>query len=137
MTWNRLVAVVLLATACARGPAAPQEPWWGKQACAHCSMLVSEKAPSAQLLLENGQRKFFDDVGCLISWEDREHPQVVARWVRDPRGEGWVDPAQTRFAAGKTPMDFGFLPANEGVGFDEVRAAVAKKARPGTEQVLP
>lgn len=129
-----LLLVLLSVTACEKSAIAPQDPYWGKQPCAHCSMLVSEKPPSAQAVLKNGQRKFFDDVGCLVAWEDREHPEVVARWVRGPGGEGWVDPAQTRFAEGQaTPMDFGFIAANEGVTFDVVRAAVAKKSRPSTE----
>ncbi|MBL8916756.1 MAG: hypothetical protein JNM17_39000 [Archangium sp.] len=129
-----MLLVLGVVLACEKGGPVPQEPVWGKQACAHCSMLVSEKAPSAQVVLKNGQRKFFDDVGCLVAWEEREHPDVSARWVRGPSAEGWVDPAQTRFAEGQTtPMDFGFIAAREGVTFDVVRAAVAKKARPGTE----
>jgi hypothetical protein len=93
-------------------------------------MLVSEKAPSAQALLQNGQRRFFDDVGCLVAWEAREQPQLAAHWVRGPGGEGWVAPEATRFQAGvPTPMDYGFVAATDGVTFDEVRAAVARKTR--------
>lgn len=125
-----LAVLASLLVSCAEKPPQPQDPYWGKQACAHCAMLVSEKAPAAQAVLKNGQRKFFDDVGCLVAWEAREHPEVVARWVRGPNAEGWVDPAQARFAEGQpTPMDYGFIAADEGVSFDAVRAAVAQKER--------
>lgn len=108
------------------------EPIWGKQQCAHCAMLVSEKPPSAQAVTSDHKRRFFDDLGCLIAWELREKPQVTARWVRNPDG-AWVDPSATRFASGATtPMDFGFLPDPKGdADFDQVRAAVQEKVSRG------
>mgnify|MGYP007112209452 CR=1 FL=1 len=125
------ISVVALAlVACAQGAPKAEEPYWGKQPCAHCSMLVSEPRPSAQALLENGQRRYFDDLGCLVAWEARESPKLKARWVRTPRDDGWVAPEATHFSAGNaTPMDFGFLSADEGLGFDEVRAAVLARTR--------
>ena len=78
------------------------------------------------------------DLGCMVAWEDRENPKVTARWVRGPGGTGWVDPATTRFASGRTtPMDFGFLADSQGTAtFDEVRAAVRQKSQrqPGSPQ---
>lgn len=123
-------ALALFLGACPDAAPRAQDPYWGKQACAHCAMLVSEKPPAAQALLESGQRKYFDDVGCLVAWEARESPKLKAHWVRAPTGDGWVDATTARFSAGNTtPMDFGFLPAAQGVTFDEVRAAVAERLR--------
>jgi nitrous oxide reductase accessory protein NosL len=130
---SRIVTLGLLVafTACESGPPKPEEPIWGKQQCAHCSMLVSEKPPAAQALREDGARKFFDDVGCLVAWEDRVKPQLKARWVRGPGGEGWVAAEEAKYSGGHvTPMDFGFLADSAGVSYDEVRAAVREKARP-------
>lgn len=134
----RALAMLLsmLVLGCAEGALKAEEPIWGKQQCAHCAMLVSEKPPSAQALTAEGKRRFFDDLGCLVAWEDREHPKVTARWVRDPSGTGWVDPVATHFSPGHpTPMDFGFLPDAQGAAsFEQVRAAVREKAqrRPGS-----
>jgi nitrous oxide reductase accessory protein NosL len=131
------LAVVLLA-GCTEASLKPEDPVWGKQQCAHCAMLVSEKPPAAQVVTSDGKRRFFDDVGCMVAWEDRESPKVSARWVRDPSGTGWVDPATTHFSAGHpTPMDFGFLPDAAGViTFELLRTAVREKARrpPPSEQ---
>lgn len=125
----RALALVLVLAACDSTPRA-EDPIWGKQACAHCAMLVSERAPSAQVVLADGHRKFFDDVGCMVAWQDREARAVKAQWVRGPNGEGWVDPSLTKFSSGHpTPMDFGFLAATEGVGFEQVREAVRSKTR--------
>jgi len=121
--------LTLTLTACDSTPR-PEEPIWGKQPCAHCAMLLSERALAAQALFEDGCCKFFDDVGCLVAWQDREHPRLKAQWVRGPNAEGWVDPTTAKFSSGHpTPMDFGFLASNEGVTFDEVREAVRNKTR--------
>ena len=123
----RAALLIVLAMSCSDAPLAAVEPVWGKQQCSHCAMLVSEKPPAAQAVTSDSKRRFFDDVGCMIAWELREHPVVTARWVR---ADGkWVDPAAARFSAGhSTPMDFGFLADSAGaLGFAEVRAAVQEK----------
>ena len=127
----RGLVVVVLALAALVGctPAADvaAEPVWGKQACGHCGMVVSEVAPSAQATLPGGERKFFDDVGCLAEWLDRTGAKPVGAWVR--KGDGWVHVHQARFQQGvPTPMDFGFVGADEGVDWAAVQAAVRAKA---------
>jgi len=121
---------ILLLVACTSA-VEPAEPVWGKEPCAHCMMLVSEKAPSAQALLEGGQRKFFDDVGCMVLWADQERVTPKAWWVRV--GDGWKKAEEARYAREHTPMDFGFVGASDGVTFDEVKAAVRVKASARTE----
>lgn len=120
---------------CAGGALQPEEPIWGKQQCAHCAMLVSEKPSAAQVITAEGKRRFFDDPGCLLAWEARTSPRLVSRWVRGPGGTGWVDPQVTRFSSGNpTPMDFGFLADPQGsFSFDDVRVAVQEKANRGAQ----
>lgn len=122
--------VLLVLMACTADTPKAEDPYWGKQACAHCAMLVTDKAPAAQALLENGQRKFFDDLGCMAAWEAREAPHLKGHWVRTPANDGWLSADAARFSTGHvTPMDFGFLPTAEGVSFEEVRADVVRKTR--------
>ena len=117
--------VLVLGLRCASGEPKPIDPVWGKQACAHCMMLVSEKPPAAQALLTDGARRYFDDVGCLATWLENEHESARGLWVRAPTGEGWVDALTARYATGqRTPMDFGFLPAEAGVTWAEVSKGV-------------
>jgi hypothetical protein len=127
----RVVAAALAVAApgCTPGPEVATDPVWGKEACGHCSMLVSEKPPAAQLTLADGTRKHFDDLGCMAAWlSRREDAHPVGAWVR--QGEGWVPAAGARFSAGHaTPMDFGFLAAREGVSWGEVQAAVSAKVQ--------
>ncbi len=127
---KKTALVVLMLAACAKG-LEPAEPVWGKEPCAHCMMLVSEKAPSAQLQLESGARKFFDDVGCMVLYVDQEKVTPKASWVRV--GDGWKRAEEARYQRERTPMDFGFVGATDGVSFDEMKAAVRAKGaeRPG------
>jgi copper chaperone NosL len=131
-------SALLLLVACAKGPAEAVDPVWGKQPCDHCVMLISEPQPAAQLVLPSGQRKFFDDIGCMIEWVDQSAGAGAAMWVRSPDGERWVDAFKARYRAGqRTPMDYGFLAAQDGHTFQEVRALLRNRPRPGAERSGP
>lgn len=130
----RPILLFVLVLGCSEAALTAEEPVWGKQQCAHCAMLVSEKAPAAQAVTLEGKRRFFDDLGCMVAWESREAPKVRARWVRGPGGTGWVEPGSTRFASGRpTPMDFGFVADTQGTAtFEDVRSAVLSKIERGS-----
>ena len=115
---------------CSTGPAGPVDPVWGKQACSHCMMLLSEPATSAQLLLKDGTRFFFDDVGCMAEWLERNPHDAALPWVRSVDHHGWQCAETAHFVDGqRTPMDYGFLPAERGVDFTALRASVRSKAQ--------
>ena len=123
-----LVLVLLWLAACTPAADAPAEPVWGKQACGHCAMLVTEQPPSAQLTLADGSRRFFDDVGCMVSFLERRHVKAQHLWVR--HGLSWVPAERARFQGGvTTPMDFGFIAADSGVDWASVQAAVREQTR--------
>ncbi len=127
-----LLLVSVLAIACGNGDRAPQEPVWGKQPCAHCAMLLSEKAHGAQLVTVDGDRLFFDDLGCLVAWTDA-HPQAARdQWVRTADTQAWLPLTAAGFApAAHTPMDFGFVAtAKPGpTTWQQVTDAVRRKLR--------
>lgn len=136
-----LLAAALLLWAllgCQQGAPAAQEPVWGKQPCGHCAMLLSERLHGAQLLTAQGERQFFDDVGCLVAWEDQHPGQASQRWARqfdqDPKGSGWLEVEQATFQkTAHTPMDFGYVavrtpdPAQPSVRWPALVAAVRHK----------
>ena len=126
---------VLLALAAACVPLAcsrsdqPIEPVWGKEPCAYCKMLVSDKRYAAQIAT-GGERFFFDDLGCMVLWLETHEPPVRF-WVHDAAGGGWLDAREAHYVAGAhTPMDFGFeAHAADGIGFAAMRDAVIAKKR--------
>lgn len=107
---RRLFVVLALALAlvwCAKTDQ-PVEPAWGKQPCAHCSMLVSDKRFAAQLVTTGGDRRYFDDIGCMVLWANARPGAPKLEWVRDAEGR-WLDAKSARYAKGaRTPMDYGF-----------------------------
>lgn len=113
-----------VAFGCAGG-SAPVDPVWGKQACDSCKMIIGDRRYAAELVLENGERRFFDDVGCLAEYL-RVHGSAGGAWVRDERGT-WVDARRARYVTGvHTPMDYGFAQSAAGtVDFSAVMASVA------------
>jgi copper chaperone NosL len=106
-----VMAIVILAC---EDASRPLEPVWGKQACAHCAMLLSEPRFGAQLTTEAGDRYYFDDPGCMASFVRERAPRVRVRamWVHDP--SGWVDAKSARYELAASPMDYGYAPSSQG-----------------------
>ena len=111
----------------------PADPIWGKEPCAYCAMIVSDKRFAGQVLA-GGDRKFFDDIGCMVLWLEEHGGRPVDRiWARDATMTSrWLDAKSARYADGaKTPMDFGFeaRPNDAVVGWNEMRDRVIAKKR--------
>ncbi len=127
----RALALAALATlgACEADASKPVEPHWGKVPCGHCAMLVSTPRYAAQGVRASGERVFFDDVGCLVSFEHSQREPLRIAWAHD-EASGWHDMQTARFRSGEsTPMDFGFAAVSsaEGASITEVRGAVLAK----------
>ena len=122
-------AGAVLLAACATTDAAV-EPIWGKQPCAHCAMVMSDKRFGAQLVTDAGERNYFDDVGCMVVFVEERHTPVKLSWVRDAQTSRWLVARSARYVGGAaSPMDFGFeARAEGGVGWDEMRSAVLARA---------
>lgn len=120
----------LLVAACASTDAAV-EPVWGKQPCAHCAMVMSDKGFGAQLVSESGDRSFFDDVGCMVTLMEERNVRALHMWTRDAQTGRWLDARSARYVAGaSSPMDYGFeARAEGGMGWDAMRATVLAKQR--------
>jgi hypothetical protein len=126
------LAAMLAIAACDRSQATAIDPTWGKEPCAHCSMLVGDKSTAAELVTSSGERLFFDDVGCMVSWRSEHENEAAHAWVHDGAGDRWIDAAGTKYRAGaKTPMDYGFVASNDGVTYEDMRTEVLAKARVG------
>ncbi|MEO8796739.1 MAG: hypothetical protein ABI551_02545 [Polyangiaceae bacterium] len=129
-----LVFALLLVTAACEDDSRAVDPIWGKQACAHCAMLVSDPHFAAELTTTAGDRFFFDDPGCMAAYVHDRAPQVRKMWVRDQAGV-WVDAANAHFEKGaSSPMDYGFMTNAAG---HEDWAAVVRTATERTKRGGP
>ncbi|CAN5629992.1 hypothetical protein BH09MYX1_BH09MYX1_01420 [soil metagenome] len=123
--------VALVALGCV-DTSKPEDPVWGKQACGHCAMLVSDPRFAAQLTTKDDNRVFFDDVGCMAAYVKSRHLDVRAMWVRDELGH-WIDARTAHFERGeKTPMDYGFVATSGGsASFGDVELVVDQRENGG------
>lgn len=117
----------LFACQVATGPA---EPVWGKHACAHCAMLLSDRRAAAQVQRDDGEHVYFDDIGCMVAWLAADESKLRGRWVRTPDARGWA-PAEFSYYALEhaTPMDYGVLPAPTGLSFEAATQHIRKRVR--------
>lgn len=132
--------VMALAVACDAGDA-PNDPPWGRQPCAHCGMIVGDPRTAGELVIADGQRVYFDDVGCMIAYErDLRSPPRHA-WAHDADAPRWLDAERATYRAGEqTPMDFGYSAHGSGPGssFAQVREAViARLEKMGGRRDVP
>ena len=110
----------------ARGP---QPVAWDRVACAWCRMLVGQPAFAAQLLPERGEALFFDDPGCLLSYQRAHRPRVREAWFHHLREQRWVEREGAAFLrAGPTPMGYGLGAVDRGtpgaISIDDAARAV-------------
>lgn len=112
---------ILLSTACLQEEIKPQEPLWGKEGCARCRMVLSEKRYAVQRLFPNGEVHYYDDIICAL--KHNHAPDEGTLYVRPHEGNEWVQAKDARYLSGlMTPMNSGFGAVKEGgaVGFDEI-----------------
>jgi nitrous oxide reductase accessory protein NosL len=122
MTGSRRLTGLLAALLWALGPAgcgdapsiAPPKILLGQDICDVCGMIISDDRFAAAVVVGQDavyESRSFDDIGCLLSYEDA-HPDetVAARYVRDFRTRTWRDAEAAVYVHSghlHTPMAFG------------------------------
>ena len=100
--------------ACSGEPATGPAPVaWDRDSCERCNMATSDRRFATEVRTGHDHRLHkFDDPGCALLWLEANRSGAGERaeiWVRDPRGERWIDARTARFAGGhETPMEYGF-----------------------------
>lgn len=123
-------AVVLLVARSGEPPEDPVRVAWDRQACARCSMLVSEPSFAAQLHTEGGEVLFFDDPGCLLLWQARHDAAVHATWFHHLVEERWIPGEAVAFVeASPTPMGYGLGAVDAGTEGALSRQEALERAR--------
>lgn len=109
------VATLLLAPLAACGErTGPEDISWGRDACEHCRMIISERPFATEL--RGGPRKRiykFDDVGCAIHWARHEKldlGEMPEFWVMSHAdGKAWLDARQAFYRIDvRSPMNYNF-----------------------------
>lgn len=125
-----------------RLPDGPVPVAWGKEACAHCHMHVSEEGFAVQAQTTAGLVLNFDDPGCFFAYLDDQHPDLHAVWFHHSRDDRWLGQDHVGFVTvGATPMDFGLgaVDASEpgAMTLEQARERAAAKSRAGAMGRMP
>ena len=134
MTRRSVLALLLAslpALAC-RQQGAPTPPpiRYGRDVCADCGMIVSDPRFAAAAAPANGDPVVFDDIGCLLRYQEKRQPQWVAVWVHDYETEAWLEAQAAQYLVSpaiRSPMGYGIA------AFSSPDAARARQTTLGGE----
>ncbi|WP_281950755.1 hypothetical protein [Nitrosophilus kaiyonis] len=118
----------------------PATMHWDRDMCERCKMAISERKFAVQAIDENGKVYKFDDIGCLILWQKKEHPEIHFKkiWITDAKSGEWIDAKEAEYTRDYiTPMGYGFgahkkgtAPKNKKIySFDDVKKIIEKIGR--------
>lgn len=77
--------------------------------CSECNMDIEDPDYTVELIAENGNTYFFDDIGCVVLWLENHQPAIAKIVTRTLDTHHWVDVKKawyTRIA--HDPMGYGF-----------------------------
>ena len=116
------------------------EVHWDRDMCERCKMAISERKFAVQAVDEKGKVYKFDDIGCLVLWQEKEHPEIkfVKVWITDAKTGEWIDAKTAKYTRDYiTPMGYGFgahkpgtEPKNKKIySFEDVKNIIKKIGR--------
>ncbi|MCK5110498.1 MAG: hypothetical protein KAQ94_03180 [Arcobacteraceae bacterium] len=79
-----------------------------------CNMTIKDVTYSAQVVLENEDTLFFDDIGCLVLWLQEQsktslEKDKIVLWVWAKDENKYIDARQAWYSlTERTPMHYGF-----------------------------
>ena len=94
--------------------------------CSECNMDVEALEYAAQIIAENGDTYFFDDIGCVVLWLENHQPAIAKMLTQTLDTHKWIDAKKAWYSRiAHDPMGYGFAAVEvkkEGlVNYDEMR----------------
>ena len=77
--------------------------------CKRCNMLVKHMDYATQAVKKNGETYFFDDIGCMVHWLEKNADSVVKLYVKTLDTHQWVEAQKANYSRiAPSPMGYGF-----------------------------
>ena len=77
--------------------------------CAKCKMHVNFLDYATQAIKKNGDTYFFDDIGCMVLWLEKNSEEIVASYVMTLDTHKWIKAEQAYYSRiAPSPMGYGF-----------------------------
>lgn len=129
------VAAFLLPLAGCGQKSGPEEVAWGRDACEHCRMIISERGFAAELR-EGARNRIhkFDDIGCAVHWakaNGQPLDKLAEFWVMSHADEKtWLDARKAWYRVDlRSPMNYNFAAepsrGDAAVSYDDLVARLA------------
>lgn len=110
-----MVLGIAFALSCTRHvDQSPREINFDRDICANCLMGLADQKFSAQSINQRNEVVWFDDLGCLIQYQDSPDWQKfggddAVSYIGDSENGGWIEVENAWFVYGNpTPMGYGY-----------------------------
>lgn len=105
---------VILLSGCKGGADLNQPPniRYGEDPCDECHMIISEARYAGAFVTQNGQGRRFDDIGCMLIYQNKRQENVANFWVADYQNQEWINANRAYLVKSDsltTPMGFGIV----------------------------
>jgi copper chaperone NosL len=106
---------------------APPEILYGQDVCDECNMIINDPRFAAAYVTADGEVRRFDDIGGMLSHDQKVGEAAVVYWVHDFSTEAWLDAREAYFVLDNqeliTPMGWGIAAfSSESAAADYVSA---------------
>jgi len=94
--------------------------------CSECGMDIDNLDYTVELIAQNGNTYFFDDIGCAVLWLKNHSPKISKLMVKTLDTHQWIEADKAWYSrTAPSPMGYGFAPylkKEKGfVSFDEMK----------------
>jgi uncharacterized protein (UPF0128 family) len=77
--------------------------------CSECNMDVENLNYMAEIVTEEGNTYFFDDIGCVVLWLKNHTPKIARMVTKTLDTHRWIDAKKAWYSrTDATPMGYGF-----------------------------
>jgi hypothetical protein len=77
--------------------------------CSECNMDIEDLDYVVELIAENGNTYFFDDVGCVVLWLKNHSPKISKLMAKTLDTHRWIDATKAWYdRTASSPMGYGF-----------------------------
>ncbi len=77
--------------------------------CSECNMVIEDMPYQAQVVTQNGDTYFFDDIGCVVLWLEKHHKPIAKMATQTLDTHRWIDPKKAWYTrTANDPMGYGF-----------------------------
>jgi len=77
--------------------------------CSDCNMDVEDLNYAAEIITNNGNTYFFDDIGCVVLWSQKHKQEIAKMFTQTLDTHKWIEVKKAWYSRiSPSPMGYGF-----------------------------